>query len=401
MSRKICILMLSMALMLSGCGQSKEKQNKETSSVEIFTQAASVQESQTASVHETSVPKTTHGAIETESSQNAANKMTSPYGAEEDYVTDIPADAVYITGSGDQVEISGQGAQAQAGAVTITKAGTYVLKGNFNGQVRVDAGKEELVRLVLAGADIVCEESAAIYNAQKGKTILTLQSGTTNQVTDGYVYAYGREEEEEPDAVIFCKGDLSINGTGTLIVRGNYENGIKSKGSLLIVSGICEITAAEEAVQGKGTVTIIDGTIDIKGCEEGIEGRQVIVNGGNIYVEGAENDAIDSDISATVTGGTIVATGNGAMAINFGSDSTQCYLLCDLQSRQKGGTQVVLKDQAGKELLSRTIGKGYDSVLISLPEMQADGTYVLTAGTETVEITLNQLSYGTGRSPAQ
>ena len=452
------------------------------------------------------------------------------YGKAEDYDTSIPSDAVTITGNGEIVDISGAGAKTDGGAVTITKGGTYVLSGVFNGQILIDADKEALVHLVLAGAQITCTDSAAIYGAQSDKIVITLQDGTANQIEDGETYVYETAEEEEPNAAIFSKDDLTINGTGSLIVQGNYEDGIRSKDDLLIVSGTYEIDTVKDGLQGKDSLTILDGTfvitagndalkasndtdtdkgwvlidngtytisagddaihaeteltinggtIDIVACQEGIEGQTVtvndgmisvkasddginaaggssdaqmdgffggrgnvtngsdteqaeekqtqaaefsitinggeiyvdadgdgldsngtlVINGGTVYVEGPTNDGngiMDYEYSGEIHGGIFVATGSSGMAMNFGTDSTQCSILVNLSNVQEAGTELTLKDAEGNVLFTKTIQKQYRSVVISIPELEADGTYELTCGTETAQITMNGTIYGTG-----
>lgn len=450
------------------------------------------------------------------SSTTAAEDTTKEYlyGKEEDYVTDIPSDAVTITGKGDTVEISGKGAQAEAGSVTITQAGTYVLEGSFYGQILIDAGRDDLVHLVLAGVNIVSEESAAIYGLQSDKIVITLQDGTENSVSDGSAYVYAEADEDEPNAVIFSKDDLTFNGNGSLCAEGNYEDGIRTKDDLLFISGTYKLTTVKDAIQGKDSVTIVDGNfvidagndgikssndsdtekgwvtiaggtyeisagddalhaetdmliedgvIHILSCYEGIEGLNVtinggeislyasddginaaggdssentpmgggfggnqdalieinggtifvdaegdgldsngslVVNGGTIFVEGpisGGDGALDYEFSATINGGTVVATGSAEMAMGFDGGS-QCFFLYNLENTQKGDSDLVLTDAQGKELLSRTIGKQYSSVVISMPDMEEDGTYQIKAGEETAEIALDGTSYSNGRN---
>lgn len=464
----------------------------------------------------------TTGYESTEQTKTEGNSTTAAedttkeylYGKEEDYVTDIPSDAVTITGKGDTVEISGKGAQAEAGSVTITQAGTYVLEGSFYGQILIDAGRDDLVHLVLAGVNIVSEESAAIYGLQSDKIVITLQDGTENSVSDGSAYVYAEADEDEPNAVIFSKDDLTFNGNGSLCAEGNYEDGIRTKDDLLFISGTYKLTTVKDAIQGKDSVTIVDGNfvidagndgikssndsdtekgwvtiaggtyeisagddalhaetdmliedgvIHILSCYEGIEGLNVtinggeislyasddginaaggdssentpmgggfggnqdalieinggtifvdaegdgldsngslVVNGGTIFVEGpisGGDGALDYEFSATINGGTVVATGSAEMAMGFDGGS-QCFFLYNLENTQKGDSDLVLTDAQGKELLSRTIGKQYSSVVISMPDMEEDGTYQIKAGEETAEIALDGTSYSNGRN---
>ena len=498
MKKKILSAMLCGLLVMNGCQGETAVEQKE---VPLPTQLdTSVQESaeeteMTASADQIVPAGQEEIAAVTTEADNAA------YGKAEDYDTSIPSDAVTITGNGEIVDISGAGAKTDGGAVTITKGGTYVLSGVFNGQILIDADKEALVHLVLAGAQMTCTDSAAIYGVQSDKIVITLQDGTVNQIEDGETYVYETAEEEEPNAAIFSKDDLTINGTGSLIVQGNYEDAIGTKDDLLIVSGNYQIDAVEDGVQGKDSLTILNGTfiitagndalkasndtdtdkgwvlidngtytisagddaihaeteltihdgiIDIVACQEGIEGQTVtvndgmisvkasddginavsgqgsgdisitinggeiyvdadgdgldsngtlVINGGTVYVEGPTNDGngiMDYEYSGEIHGGIFVATGSSGMVMNFGTDSTQCSILVNLSNVQEAGTELTLKDAEGNELFTKTIQKQYRSVVISIPELEADGTYELTCGTETAQITMNGTIYGTG-----
>ena len=86
------------------------------------------------------------------------------------------------------------------------------------------------MKLVLNGADITCSTSAPIYVASARKTIITLAEGTENRVTDGGAYVLEDAASDEPNAAIYSKSDLTINGGGSLTVTGNYNNGISKQG---------------------------------------------------------------------------------------------------------------------------------------------------------------------------
>ena len=84
------------------------------------------------------------------------------------------------------------------------------------------------------------------------------------------------------------------------------------------------------------------------------------------------------------------------MAVNFCEGSTQGAILVNIQSQQQAGTDVMLLDSNGKELIVHTIEKGYDSVVVSCPEIVDGGTYTLKIGTEETQITMDGLIYGSG-----
>lgn len=251
--------------------------------------------------------------------------------------TNIPSDAVQITGSGDVAIIDGDGAEADGGNIKITKAGTYILSGNFKGQIYVETTSEDLVHLILNGVDISCENNAAIYGSQSDKIIITLADGKKNSLSDGKTYEYANAEEDEPNAAIFSKDDLIFNGTGSLTVKGNYEDGIRSKDDLYIVSGSYQIEAVSDAIQGKDSLWIADGTftvtagndafkaetyliikngtIQIDSCTEGIEGLKVEIYGGDIKLNASDDgiNAAGSSNESTATGEKGFPMGGGMM----------------------------------------------------------------------------------------
>lgn len=180
--------------------------------------------------------------------------------------------ATNIALNSEKTTVDGDGATVKDQTVTITAAGTYVLKGTLaNGQVLINAPKDATVRIILNGVTITNSSSSAIYVQQADKVITTLAEKTTNQLTDGKSYTLA-EGETEPDATFFSKEDLTINGSGTLEITGNYSNGIRSKDDLVLVSGTYKITAKNNAIKGKDSVSIKDGTYTLTTTEgDGIQ----------------------------------------------------------------------------------------------------------------------------------
>lgn len=132
--------------------------------------------------------------------------------------------AVKITLNGSGASVTGSGASAADGAVTITAAGTYVVSGTLDdGQLIVNAGENDKVQIVLNGASIHCEDHAAIYVRQADKVFLTLAEGTENALSDGTDYVLSADEESNVDGVIFSKADLTINGGGSLTVARKLQ----------------------------------------------------------------------------------------------------------------------------------------------------------------------------------
>lgn len=501
MKRKVVLaFLLTGALVLSGC--SKTNNSNETSS----------------------------GSTSTDSSaqgidvSNMFSDRDKEIGYDEENSTVIKLSDDSTTCDSDAVQISGN-------TVTIIDEGTYILSGTLtNGMVIVDAEDTDKVQLVLDGVDITSAESAAIYVREADKVFITTASDSQNTLTNGGTYT--AIDDNNIDAAIFSKSDLTLNGAGSLTITAKAGHGVVSKDDLVLTSGTYQIDAASHGLSGKDGIhaesaddtslgfvyladgtfditsdgdgisagnwlqadggvytvkagggsenvqksdgewqfgpgqqtestdtteedtvsmkaikaagelilkgekysldsaddtihsnanitisdgeftlasgddgihadsatTISGGTIDITESYEGIEGLSIDITGGETYVSGPTNDgnsALDYNGTGTVTGGIFIAAGSSGMAENFGDSSTQGVMMVTVNS-QAAGSAVSLSDSSGNELVSWTPEKEYTSVIISCPEITTGQEYTLTTGSDTTQITMDSIVYGSG-----
>ncbi|MEI5988599.1 hypothetical protein A5881_000086 [Enterococcus termitis] len=242
--------------------------------------------------------------------QEANKSADNKYGAysEEDFnesYDEKNATKIELKDSGSK--ITGTGASEKDQTITITTGGTYIVSGSYNGQIKIKAN-EENVHLVLNGVSITNDSSSAIYVEQAKKVITTLAQDTKNSLIDGSEYTFATAGETEPDATFFSKDDLTINGTGTLEVTGNYSNGIRSKDDLVITNGIISVTAKNNAIKGKDSVSIANGTFSIKTTEgDGIQANNstdadkgwVAIDGGTFTIQSG-NDGIQAETNLSI-----------------------------------------------------------------------------------------------------
>ncbi|WP_158630196.1 carbohydrate-binding domain-containing protein [Cohnella sp. AR92] len=299
--KRLAIALMSMAV-LAGCGNTAANNGSNTDAA-------------------TTVQGTTASYDGTVASQPTDLKMSDLVTFdEEDTASDWSASgATTISLGGSDATISGAGAAAENGSVKITAAGTYILSGTLSdGQIVVEAGEEDRVRLVLNGVDITDSDNAPIYVKSADKTVITLATGTKNTVTDGSTYAL-EADSDEPTAAIFSKDDLSINGTGSLTVHANDKDGIASKDDLLIAEGTYTIKAADDGIVGKDLIAIKAGTFDIEATGDGMKSsndkdadKGVIAIGGGTFHIVSGNDGIQAETTLLVDGGTYdLSTGGG------------------------------------------------------------------------------------------
>ena len=234
-----------------------------------------------------------------------------------DTYTDYTEDDYVEIALSDSGMTSGSGYTVSGTTVTITAEGTYVLSGTLSdGQIIVSATKDDDVRLVFSNVNITCSYSAPIYVTKADKVIISLPDGTESTVTDGTSSV--NEDGDELTAAIYSKDTLTINGSGTLHVNANCNDGIATKNTLKITGGTINITAADDGIVAKDRILVRDGTVNID-CEgDGIKTTGDEVGYGYFYMEGgtltirAQNDGIQAESSMLICGGTLdIKTGGG------------------------------------------------------------------------------------------
>ena len=221
------------------------------------------------------------------------------------------ASATRIALSGSSASVDGSGAAVDGLTVIISSEGTYIISGELSsGQIVVDASDDAKVQLVLAGATIHNENGPAIYAKNVDKCFVTLADDTQNSLSDGTDYVL-EDDSDEPYATLFCRCDLTINGTGALNVTANYRHGICSKDDLVVTGGTLNVTAVEDCLRGRDCVKIADGSFSLVAGGDGIKSNKdteatqgfVSITGGTFSIN-AGDDAVQANIYIGITGGT-------------------------------------------------------------------------------------------------
>ena len=355
--------------------------------------------------------------------------------------------ATQIAASGDSIVVTGDGAVAENGKVTIRKAGTYLLSGTLEeGQLLVDAEEGAEIILVFDGFKISNSTDAPLLFESGSSITLVLKDGSENAVTDL------RSSAEENKAAIYTKSDLTISGNGTLDVTGTAEDAIHSKTNVTVQGGTINLKAGDDAIHADETLTILDGKVTVLESEEGLEGLVVDIQGGDITVnasddglnasdgsgsdkapgqatEGAEihisggvltvkagGDGIDSNGDLIISGGTVVVDGSsdggnapidydGKGVISGGtvfvsgdsgmfqslndSGTTQNSIVYYLSETQAAGTKVVVADSKGNVIYeNNSTTQAFNTVLFSAADLKSGENYIVTVGeqSETVSI---------------
>lgn len=266
---------------------------------------------------DTTTEQTIESIIGDKSISTVISELVS-YDEEDSYTEWKNESPSYIKLNGASATVEGSGAEVKDSTVTITEAGVYVLSGKLDdGQIVVEVEDKGTVRLVLNGVEINNSNSSAIYSKKAGKTIVSLEEGTENTLTDGEEYA-GVSTDDEPSAALFSKDNLTINGTGKLIVNGNYNDGITSKDDLKITGGDIEVTSVDDGIVGRDLLAIKSGSIVINASGDGVKATNdtditkgfIAIEGGKFNIE-ADQDGIQAETYVLINDGEFNITSGG------------------------------------------------------------------------------------------
>ena len=306
------------------------------------------------SAEPTTTTTTINGEItQVEATQPAPAILAETHELAEDYTWDT-AGEVEIILDGSSANASSDGVGVTGSTVTISRAGTYRLSGSLeDGQVIVDTQEIETVRLILDGVKITSATSAPIFIANAEKVIIILADNSQNSLTDASTYTNIDVEENEPDAALFSKANLTIYGGGELTVNANYKDGITSKDGLLIAGATITVKAVDDGIRGKDYLVIKDGNIVVTAFGDGLksdeeddtslgyiqieDGNFEITSGGdaiaaqtNVMINngafklassGGNNEVVDATLSAKGIKGLVsVVINDGTFTINAADD---------------------------------------------------------------------------------
>ena len=174
-------------------------------------------------------------------------------------------------------------------------------------------------------------------------------------------------------------------GTGVLNILAENE-GLDSELHLTLNGGNINITSGNDGIntnEDEVSVTTVNaGTLHIQVTGETGEGDGIdsngwlVINGGTVTAQACSfsmDAGIDSDMGIHINGGTIMATGN---MLDHISESEQNYALFTFSDAQNGGSEYILKDESGKEVLSYAPANDFSIMILASDDLK-EGIYTL------------------------
>jgi len=331
---------------------------------------------------------------------------------DETAVTDNLVNIVYNTSGDAQVSMAGNVAQyveasVSGNHVTLTQlssfAGVDATSGNESGEITyqlsgastdgsLTLGGSYKCTVQLAGVTLTNPSGAAINITNSKRIQLSAKKGTENTLTDG---ASGSQK-----ACIYSKGQLQLQGNGTLNVVGRTKHGIKSASYIEVKNLTLNITqAAGDGINCEEYLLVKSGNISLSGL--GDDGIQCDLDGttstgettghededsGNIYIEGgtlkvnitaAAAKGIKAGGELRISDGTLDVTTTGSGA--YDSDEKDAKGCACLKS---DGNMTI----SGGTLTLKSTGTGGKCI-------KADGTLAISGGTITAASTGSQYRY--------
>ena len=237
-----------------------------------------------------------------------------------------------------RIELSGNTAKSDSdcvsiseSTVTITKEGSYIISGSLeDGMIIVDAEDSAKIQLILSGADIQSNTSAALYIRNADKVFVTLADGTSNSLSNGGVF--NQIDENSIDGAVFSKEDLTFNGSGNLTVTSPTAHAIVCKDDLVITGGKYTLECASHGVDANDSVRISDTVeLDITSGKDGIHCENsdeaslgfVYISNGMINID-AQGDGISAGAYMLIENGSFdILSGGGS--VNGSKESSDNY----------------------------------------------------------------------------
>lgn len=226
-------------------------------------------------------------------------------------------------------------------------------------------------------------------------------SGGSGSTTQNGFMGYG---SDNGTGVTTAEEDPADSGYVSLAVTGATRDASQSSDNSLMQGrggmgggmGGGMMDAEEDAY-----LRITGGDVSVNAGGDGLDSNGYLyIDGGNVLVNGPTNSgngAMDYGIDAIITGGTVLIAGSAGMAESFGTSSTQYNMMVTLDSVASAGTTVTLTDSTGNTVLTFTPEKQFQNVILSSPEL-TEGTYTLTVGSDSQEVTVSSITTTVGSS---
>ncbi len=308
--KKYLSVFLSLVLtagVLAGCNNNNEGRGDSNDSKNADSATTDNTSEMNESIESTEVSVSTEIAESTEASKSTEVPEEADFSqTDEDMISNRDRREEYDEDKSIQIKLNGESASASSDSVkiedsviTITEEAAYIISGTLDdGMIVIDAPDTAKLQLVFNGVDITSKTSAPLYILEADKVFVTLADGTENILSNGGTFT--AIDENNIDAAVFSKQDLTFNGGGNLTVTSPAGHGIVCKDDLVFTNGTYTLNSSSHGLDVNDSVRIADETkLTIDAGKDGIHCENtddaslgfVYVSDGEINIE-AEGDGI-------------------------------------------------------------------------------------------------------------
>ena len=231
-----------------------------------------------------------------------------------------------------------------------------------------------------------------VYTSEQVSNILFAKVQAANEdLSDGDPYYFYKAS-----GAISSDIDLYFEGTGYLEVTSKNKEGIETKGNLTFAGGTgdyaiyseddCLNTTTDRTENNSARNSL---TIDVNSLiaivdngEDSDEGDAIdsngtlTINGGTIIAiaHPGQDAGLDSENGTYINGGTVIATGDMYDAIS--EQSKQNFMVLSFNGAQQEGSLITLLDEEDNVIMAYKTDRSYTNLVYSSEEL-TDGTYYL------------------------
>lgn len=164
-------------------------------------------------------------------------------------------------------------------------------------------------------------------------------------------------------------------------------------------------TDATDTTTGDMTLTISGGTLTVNSEGDGLDSNgSASMTGGAVVVNGptgSGNGALDVDSAFAISGGSLLAVGSAGMVVAPDADADQASVSVTLDGSHAAGSAVEVTADDGTVVASFTATKEFASVVFSSPDIVNGQTYTVTvdgsaAGSAVAGEQTNEMGGGMG-----
>lgn len=327
--------------------------------------------------------------------------------------------SIYLSSSGstiDNVKLSSSalyGVTESSSTVKITQEGTYVLSGEYTGQVYVALGSSAQATLVLSGVSIKntngpgilftggkeIDSSSSSISMSRANSLDFSNAGAKIIIADDTTNTVNAGSTSQYDGAVYSVCSMKISGetksNGVLTIVASSE-GLDTEKHLLIEGGVINIAAQDDGInvnQDSVSACIINGGKVLINAGLGREGDGIdsngiiVINGGEVYA--ASNPGADSGLDSNnglfINGGKVVGVGSSMDGADDGCEQPSMNLI--FSSTIQATSVLTVKDSSGNELISFSPSTAgfvsgttlhyYGAATVSHPDFKLNTVYYL------------------------